>query len=458
MLYKDFSVTVGGKRHKKKKHHVPSDGYVEKYDFRGEPKVIIKDFEPEVFKLLIDYTHTGGVILQSRTLLGLMNAADHFCLEELKQACIYSLERCITIETVCVFLTTAEKYIQYKSTKSLIQKILEFVDVNAMAILSLEDFVNLPQHIVRIVLGREELKISEIEKFEAAHRWSLRYCSTYPECNIKDAFEPFMDIIKYSRIPTRLLMQKVKKARVVDDTYLLAALAFQADPSSILPPRPLSAVVPAISTSASAILSRLQKMPTSPLINTGHVLSTGGFRRVQSSGSKVDFGVNYKTASSPASFFSSSILTDSRRARAGSAPLNVSEGDVHSPRRESGEELRLLESEVHPLCSCDTRDHIISSSSSHLSILSTPPLSPASSVSVISHQASLASVSCGDSGHGPTSPSGGLVNTVMSSGDVSSGSMQGKPGVPNMKILHYNYNPQALDAIVNLSSSNTVEL
>ena len=49
--------------------------------------MIIEEFEPDVFRQLIEYIHTGCVTLQPRTLLGVMNAADYYGLEELKHAC-----------------------------------------------------------------------------------------------------------------------------------------------------------------------------------------------------------------------------------------------------------------------------------------------------------------------------------------------------------------------------------
>ena len=49
--------------------------------------MIIEEFEPDVFRQLIEYIHTGCVTLQPRTLLGVMNAADYYGLDELKHAC-----------------------------------------------------------------------------------------------------------------------------------------------------------------------------------------------------------------------------------------------------------------------------------------------------------------------------------------------------------------------------------
>ena len=195
--------------------------------------MVVPDFEPEVFKQLMEYCHTGSVMLQSQTLLGLMNAADHYALDELKVACIQFLERAINTDTVCSLLSSAEKYIQYKSTKILVQKMLEFVEEHAEVVLNLASFSSLPQHIVRIILGRDELRASEKTKFEAAFRWCLHYLADNPDEELKTLFEPFVGKIKFHKIPATHLMNSVKPAEVVDDSVILTALAYQADPRSV---------------------------------------------------------------------------------------------------------------------------------------------------------------------------------------------------------------------------------
>ncbi|GIX73569.1 serine-enriched protein [Caerostris extrusa] len=54
----------------------------------GHQTLIVEEFEPDVFRQLIEYIHTGCVTLQARTLLGLMNAADYYGLDELRKACM----------------------------------------------------------------------------------------------------------------------------------------------------------------------------------------------------------------------------------------------------------------------------------------------------------------------------------------------------------------------------------
>lgn len=85
--------------------------------------LIIEEFEPDVFRQLIEYIHTGCVTLQPRTLLGVMNAADYYGLEELRRSCAGFVQCCINVDTVCALLASAERYIQYKCTKTLVQKV-----------------------------------------------------------------------------------------------------------------------------------------------------------------------------------------------------------------------------------------------------------------------------------------------------------------------------------------------
>ena len=63
----------------------------------------------------------GKYLLQ---FLGVMNAADYYGLEELKRACSGFIQCCVTVDTVCALLATAERYIQYKCTKYLVQKVI----------------------------------------------------------------------------------------------------------------------------------------------------------------------------------------------------------------------------------------------------------------------------------------------------------------------------------------------
>ena len=59
-----------------------------------------------------------------------MNAADYYGLDELKRACSDFIQYCVTVDTVCALLATAERYIQYKCTKYLVHKVTEMIRNN----------------------------------------------------------------------------------------------------------------------------------------------------------------------------------------------------------------------------------------------------------------------------------------------------------------------------------------
>ncbi|XP_076327633.1 serine-enriched protein-like [Tachypleus tridentatus] len=195
--------------------------------------LIVEEFEPDVFRQLIEYIHTGCVTLQARTLLGLMNAADYYGLEELRRACMGFVQCCINVDTVCALLSSAEKYIQYKCTKSLVQKVLEFVDNHGNEVLSLGSFALLPLHVVRLILSREELRADELTKFEAAMHWSKRYCDNMVSSNLRDTMANFIECIEFYKIPASVLMKEVHPLGVIPDHVIMNALAYQADPSSV---------------------------------------------------------------------------------------------------------------------------------------------------------------------------------------------------------------------------------
>ncbi|XP_074108802.1 serine-enriched protein isoform X1 [Cotesia typhae] len=214
-------------------------GYVQQLAPIIEPQsnqhhtLIIEEFEPDVFRQLIEYIHTGSVTLQPRTLLGVMNAADYYGLDELRKACAGFVQCCITVDTVCALLASAERYIQYKCTKSLVQKVLEFVDEHGNEVLNLGSFTLLPQHVVRLILAREELRADEFTKFQAALMWSKKYCDSNPGLSLPDVIGNFLEYIQFHKIPATMLMKEVHPLGLVPNTTIMNSLAYQADPSSV---------------------------------------------------------------------------------------------------------------------------------------------------------------------------------------------------------------------------------
>lgn len=110
---------------------------------------------------------------------------------------------------------------------------LEFVDLHGNDVLSLGSFTLLPQHVVRLILSRDELKAEELTKFQAALNWSKRYCDGSQGANLKEVMATFLEYIEFHKIPAGILMKEVHPLMLVPDQLIMNALAYQADPNSV---------------------------------------------------------------------------------------------------------------------------------------------------------------------------------------------------------------------------------
>ncbi|KAG9509406.1 hypothetical protein GZH46_02077, partial [Fragariocoptes setiger] len=166
----------------------------------------------------------------------LLNAADYYGLEQLRKACLRFVTCCISVDTVCSLLSTAERYIQYKCTKSIVQKVLEFVDQHANEVFRLNAFGLLPEHVVRLILARDSLKADELIKFNGVYTWCEHYCRQYELTNMADVMANFLEFIEFHKIPTHALVKDIHPTGLVPDTLVMSALAHQADPTTIEAP------------------------------------------------------------------------------------------------------------------------------------------------------------------------------------------------------------------------------
>lgn len=214
----------------------------------------------------MEYIHYGTCSLEARYSVGLMAAAEFANVDELRHACSNFIERIISIDTVCHLLCCAENHIQFKATKCLIPKLLDFVSEHAQDVLCLPAFQSLPQQVVRLILSRGNVKASELVKFNAALTWSKAYCEKGQKEALKEVIEPLIECIAFHDIPTVHLMHEIRHLGVVPDCILMKALAYQADPSSV-------DVIPE-SRRSSMALGNVPRGAESPVLNNKRDISS----------------------------------------------------------------------------------------------------------------------------------------------------------------------------------------
>ena len=134
---------------------------------------MIEGFNEVVFSEVLNYLMTGSCNIKAVTIVGLVCAAEKYEIEELKQACFNCLPGCLRVVDICTILTQLEKYLAFGAAKTMVVQCLDFVDSNAVEILSSQGFLRLSENMVHLVLKRDASKndVPEILKVKAAFAW-----------------------------------------------------------------------------------------------------------------------------------------------------------------------------------------------------------------------------------------------------------------------------------------------
>jgi hypothetical protein len=133
---------------------------------------IVEDFDNMVFGELLSYLMTGQCSIRPETVVGIACVAERFEVEELKQACLDNLPSCLTVVSICLILTQLEQYLSFAAAKTIVVQCLEFIDTNAAEILLSQQFLQLSENMVHLVLKRESsADLPEIMKVKAAFAW-----------------------------------------------------------------------------------------------------------------------------------------------------------------------------------------------------------------------------------------------------------------------------------------------
>lgn len=138
----------------------------------AQTEFTIIEFDPDTFRVLLDYLHTGSCPLTCQTIPGLICAAEHYDLPELLQACFHHAKQFLRVEIICSMLVSLENYYwRYTSASELVNMILAFVETRAYALFQTDDFLSLSESMVQMIMCRN-LEIPEVRKFEAMLSWA----------------------------------------------------------------------------------------------------------------------------------------------------------------------------------------------------------------------------------------------------------------------------------------------
>ncbi|XP_076659669.1 rap GTPase activating protein radish [Halictus rubicundus] len=194
----------------------------------------ILEFDPETFRILLDYLHTGCCPLTCSNIPGLVCAAEHYDLPDLLQACFHHAKQFLRIGIVCVMLCTLENYCwRYTSAMDLVNMILAFIETRASQLFKHSGFLTLSESMVQMVMCRD-LEVDEIVKFEAMLNWANNRIKTKakvidPKMEFKGIMERLSKDLKLYRISPQELIRIVLPSHAIRNERILETLMYQAN-------------------------------------------------------------------------------------------------------------------------------------------------------------------------------------------------------------------------------------
>eukprot|EP00118_Oscarella_pearsei_P028425 m.2117 g.2117 ORF g.2117 m.2117 type:complete len:905 (+) comp8320_c0_seq2:329-3043(+) len=196
----------------------------------GKCLVPLPQFEFNDFEVIMEYFHTGCCSLTPDALPGVVCLAEFLELPDLEQACFDILRDSVNFESVWGLLKRLGDYLHFQSATSMCEKVIEFVEKNAQDFLCFPDVKDLPKNIFVKIVNRS-LKVPEILKFKTCLSWADENCLP---SSWKEEVGHLVNNIDYQRISPVDLIKIVVPSGTVDKDRVMMALAFHADPKSLL--------------------------------------------------------------------------------------------------------------------------------------------------------------------------------------------------------------------------------
>ncbi|KAG5682141.1 hypothetical protein PVAND_011515 [Polypedilum vanderplanki] len=201
----------------------------------AQTEFTIIEFDPDTFRVLLDYLHTGSCPLTCQTIPGLICAAEHYDLPELLQACFHHAKQFLRIEITCSMLISLENYYwRYTSASELVNMILAFVETRAYSLFQTQDFLNLSESMVQMIMCRN-LEIPEVRKFEAMLAWAKNKvkskvsAKTDAKVEFRCIMERLARDLKLHRISPQELIKIVLPSKAIKNERILETLMYQAN-------------------------------------------------------------------------------------------------------------------------------------------------------------------------------------------------------------------------------------
>ncbi|CAJ0961717.1 unnamed protein product, partial [Mesorhabditis belari] len=141
-------------------------------NFKIENEIELENVDCEAFKIMLRYLYTDELHLTLDSGLNVLYLARRYLIEPLIDATLDFLSTQLTASNVCLFLPQKNLF----DEEFLMKRCWMVVDAQAEIVLKSDAFKELPLDMVRSIVSRDELNVSEQTVFEALVEWARVEC------------------------------------------------------------------------------------------------------------------------------------------------------------------------------------------------------------------------------------------------------------------------------------------
>ncbi|XP_064614591.1 solute carrier family 23 member 1-like [Liolophura sinensis] len=174
----------------------------------GPLTIEVPDFEPSIFNRIVLFLQSGTVSVDISNVIGVMNAADTYGVDDLRIACFQFARSFINVQSVLPLYMTTLQQTHFKCTKDVLSEIFAFLDRYAEDVFKVQEFANLPKDVALSLLARPIARASAETKWDAALKWSKRHCNG-DLVVMRDVLKSFTPNINLLEIPLSKLLEEV---------------------------------------------------------------------------------------------------------------------------------------------------------------------------------------------------------------------------------------------------------
>jgi len=195
---------------------LPTDAMIQD---KQPQEIHLPHVEEHIFRSVLTYIYSGNARIDIHNVVAIMNAAEAFCIPELRTACLDYARSNITEQSALPLLSSTCKYEPAGSNKMLQGYILNFIKEKAETVLKLAEFYRLSRQEVVLIMFLDNLKAKEDTKWNAALQWSRRFCKNNGNALLQKTIKLFIHRINFRQLSASKLENEVRPLKVIPDVY-----------------------------------------------------------------------------------------------------------------------------------------------------------------------------------------------------------------------------------------------